>query len=218
MIGDLAQPRDERERAVTALRSDAARGIPEALFTFGRAYANSGVSAKWIMQKRSSSIPRARSSRTRRDCFAAARLAKLGRVPNVSVQEADMVVRQALVGMFQELGRGSCAVLMQIGAVYASGEIGPRNEALAARWYQAALNAGFVKAAEILASITAPGSASSNRQASTSSISPAPRKRDCRAPCCSSGAFTCRASCFRRIARKRRCGSMEPCAAGVSTG
>jgi TPR repeat protein len=41
--------------------------------------------------------------------------------------------------------------LMQIGAVYASGEIGPRNEALAARWYQAALSAGFVKAAEILA-------------------------------------------------------------------
>jgi hypothetical protein len=38
IIADLNQPRDERERAVTALREDAARGIPEALQSLGRAY------------------------------------------------------------------------------------------------------------------------------------------------------------------------------------
>ena len=65
-------------------------------------------------------------------------------------------------------------------------------EALAARWYQAALNAGFVKAAEILAEYHRTGFGV--EQSSSKYIEYLTRAAEagCRAPCCSSGAFTCR--------------------------
>ena len=149
--------------------------------------------------------------------LAAARLAKLGRVPNVSVQEADMVVRQALVGMFQELGRGSCAVLMQIGAVYASGEIGPRSEL----WLPVVpgrAECRLREGREILAEYHRTGFGV--EQSSSKYIEYLTRAAEAGLPSAmlQLGSVYVQGELLRRIARKRRCGSMEPCAAGVSTG
>jgi TPR repeat protein len=81
-----------------------------------------------------------------------ARLAKAGAVPGMTPEQVDEAVRQGILALLTDVGRGNCESLYWIGRLYDSGDLVPLNAALAGRWYETAARAiGHSKAAEKLA-------------------------------------------------------------------
>jgi hypothetical protein len=149
---DLAEATDDAARgaAIAALEAAMLRGSVAAAVVMGRLHERGeGVPRDPLSARRAYQIAAAAGEVDAQ--LGLARLARSGALPDVGAEDADRMARTALTSLIGAIGAGECDALATIGFAYRSGDVAPRDEALAIAWLEAAAGVGHPAAAEAVA-------------------------------------------------------------------